>query len=121
MVELHRDFKILDTLYIERIYENNHDKVIAFIRGDLLFIFNFHPTRSFTDYGIPLKGKFRVIIDSDDPAFGGFDRFDRKTIYTSVRKAEGFALNVPFYLYLYLPSRTALVFKKEAIRKATEI
>ncbi len=38
-----------------------------------------------------------------------------------VRKAERHTINVPFYLYLYLPSRTALVFKKEAVRKATDI
>ena len=121
MVKLQSDFKILDDLYIGRIYENNYDKVIAFTRGELLFVFNFHPTNSFTDYGIPLKGKFRIIIDSDDPDFGGFDRIDRKSAYTSVKKTERHTLNAPFYLYLYLPSRTALVFKKEAIRKATEI
>jgi len=121
MVKLYHDFRILDDLYINRIYENNYDKVIAFTRGRLLFVFNFHPTISFTDYGIPLKGKFRIVIDTDDPAFGGFDRVDRKASYTSVRKAERHTLNVPFYLYLYLPSRTALVFKTEAVRKATDI
>ncbi|MCX6330836.1 MAG: alpha amylase C-terminal domain-containing protein [Bacteroidia bacterium] len=121
MVKLQQDFNLLDDLYIGRIYENNHDKVIAFTRSDLLFVFNFHPTNSFTDYGIPLKGKFRIIIDSDDPDLGGFDRIDRKSNYTSVKKAERNTLNVPFYLYLYLPSRTALVLKKEAIKKATDI
>jgi 1,4-alpha-glucan branching enzyme len=121
MVSLQHDFSLLDNLYIERIYENNSDKVIAFVRNDLLFVFNFNPNSSFTDYGIPLKGKFRIIIDSDDPDFGGFDRIDRKAIYTSVKKAERNSINVPFYLYLYLPSRTALVFKREAIRKATDI
>jgi 1,4-alpha-glucan branching enzyme len=121
MVKLQQNYKILDDLYIGRIYENSYDKVIAFTRGELLFIFNFHPNKSFTDYGIPLKGKFSILIDSDDPAFGGFDRINRKAIYTSFRKAERQTLNVPFYLYLYLPSRTALVFKKEQIRKATDI
>jgi len=121
MVKLQHEFKILDDLYIGRIYENNYDKVIAFTRGDLLFVFNFHPVNSFTDYGIPLKGKFRVLIDSDDPAFGGFNRFDRDSVYTSVRKAERQTINVPYYLYLYLPARTALVLKKETVRKATEI
>jgi 1,4-alpha-glucan branching enzyme len=121
MVSLQLDFRLLDNLYIERIYENNHDKVIAFVRRDLLFIFNFNASRSFTDYGIPLKGKFRIIIDSDDPEFGGFNRIDRNTIYTSVRKADRQTFNVPFYLYLYLPARTALVFKRESVRKATDI
>ncbi|MDQ1296669.1 MAG: 1,4-alpha-glucan branching enzyme [Bacteroidota bacterium] len=121
MVNLQHDFRILDDLYINRIYENNHDKIIAFTRGDLLFVFNFNPALSFTDYGIPLKGKFSVLIDTDDPAFGGFNRFDRKSVYTSYKKAERHSLNVPFYLFLYLPARTALVFKREPVRKATDI
>jgi 1,4-alpha-glucan branching enzyme len=121
MVKLQKDFGLLDDLYINRLYENNSDKVIAFTRKDLLFVFNFHPSASFTDYGIPLKGKFRIIIDSDDPEFGGFNRIDRNTVYASQRKAERQTINVPYYLYLYLPSRTALVFRKELVRKATEI
>jgi 1,4-alpha-glucan branching enzyme len=121
MIKLHSDFKVLDIPSAFRIYENNNDKVVAFSRGDLLFVFNFHPQLSFTDYGIPVKGKYKIVLDTDDPAFGGFNRVDRSTIYTSYKKAERHALNVPFYLYLYLPSRTALVFKKEAIRKATDI
>ncbi len=27
------------------------DKLIAFERGDLVFVFNFHPTNSYSDYG----------------------------------------------------------------------
>ena len=118
MVNLHHGYKILDHPYVYRVYENNTDKVTAFMRGDLLFIFNFHPTLSFTDYGIPVQGRFKIVLDSDDPHFGGFDRIDRSSVYLSVRKAERNIINAPLYLYLYLPSRTALVFKKEAVRNA---
>jgi 1,4-alpha-glucan branching enzyme len=121
MVKLQHDFSFLENLYINRIYENTRDKVIAFTRGELLFVFNFHPTVSFTDYGIPLKGKFRIILDTDDPGYGGFNRIDREVIYSSIRKAERQTLNLPFNLYLYLPSRTALVFKKEQVKRATDI
>ncbi len=121
MVRLHTDFKILDDLAVYRIYENNYDKVIAYMRGDLLFVFNFSPTASFTDYGIPVTGKFSIVLDTDDPAFGGFNRIDRKTIYISIRKAARNVINAPLYLYLYLPARTALVFKKEPVRRATDI
>ena len=121
MIMLHTDFNILDDLYVNRIYENNADKVVVYMRGDLLFVFNFHPTTSFTDYGIPVTGKFRIILDTDDQSFGGFNRIDRKTIYISIRKAERNIINAPLYLYLYLPARTALVFKKESVRRATDI
>jgi len=121
MVKLHTDFKILDDLTVNRVYENNADKVIAYMRGELLFVFNFHPNTSFTDYGIPVSGKFRIVLDTDDDAFGGFNRIDRKTVYLSIRKAERNIINAPLYLYLYLPARTALVFKKEPLRRATDI
>jgi 1,4-alpha-glucan branching enzyme len=121
MVKLHTDFKILDNLSVNRVYENNSDKVVAYMRGELLFVFNFHPTTSFTDYGIPVVGRFRIVLDTDDSSFGGFNRIDRKTIYLSIRKAERNIINAPLYLYLYLPSRTALVLIKEPVRRATDI
>jgi 1,4-alpha-glucan branching enzyme len=121
MVKLQDDYRILDKLIINRIYENNQDKIIAFLRGDLLFVFNFHPTASFPGYGIPVKGRFRIVLDTDDPGFGGFDRIDRSKLYLSVRKSETDKLNTPLNLYLYLPSRTAIVLKKESVRRATEI
>jgi 1,4-alpha-glucan branching enzyme len=121
MVKLHHDFKILDDLTITRIFENNSDKVVAYMRGEFLHVFNFHPTLSFTDYGIPVQGKFRIVLDTDDPNFGGFNRIDRSAVYLSIKKAERNIINAPLYLYLYLPSRTGLVFKREPIRKATDI
>jgi len=121
MIRLHRDFRLLDDIYVTRIYENNYDKVLAFARGEFLFVFNFHATNSFTDYGLPVKGKYRIVLDTDDPEFGGFNRIDRSQIYMATRKAERNILDVPFYLYLYLPSRTGLVLKREIVRKATDI
>jgi 1,4-alpha-glucan branching enzyme len=121
MLGLNSDGKLLENSYINRITENTYDKIIAFTRDDYLFVFNFNPSNSFTDYGIPITGKFKIVLDSDDPSFGGYNRIDRSVIYSSVRKAERNMLNVPFHLYLYLPSRTVLVFKKERVRKVTEI
>jgi 1,4-alpha-glucan branching enzyme len=106
---------------VTRIYDNNADKVLAYMRGELLFVFNFNPNISFTDYGIPMTGKFRLVLDSDDPAFDGFNRIDKKTVYISIRKAQRNIINAPLYLYLYLPARTAIVLKKEAVRRATDI
>ena len=43
------------------------DKVIVFERAGLLFIFNFHPTRSYTDYrvGVEKPGKYPSLILAD--------------------------------------------------------
>ncbi|HPX43164.1 MAG TPA: alpha amylase C-terminal domain-containing protein, partial [Bacteroidales bacterium] len=121
MLKLHREFRILDERSVNRIYDNNHDKIVAFTRGEFLMVFNFHPNKSFTDYGIPVKGKFRIVLDTDDPEFGGFDRLKRNVSYTSIRKTQRQTLDQPFHLYLYLPSRTGLVLKIEPTRRATDI
>ena len=40
------------------------DKVVVFERAGLVFIFNFHPTQSFTDYkiGVQSNGKYPSVI-----------------------------------------------------------
>jgi 1,4-alpha-glucan branching enzyme len=121
MLRLNRKGRLLEERYISRITENNHDKVIAFSRGDYLFVFNFHPSTSYPDYGIQLSGKYRIVLDTDDKEFGGFNRIDKSIVYWSVRKESRQTLSTPFRLYLYLPSRCAIVLKAEKIRRVNEI
>lgn len=58
------------------------DKIVVFERAGLLFIFNFHPTESFTDYrvGVEIAGEYHIVLSSDEKRFGGFDniRLDTK-------------------------------------------
>jgi 1,4-alpha-glucan branching enzyme len=52
------------------------DKMVVFERAGLLFIFNFHPTNSFTDYrvGVQEAGEYHIVLSSDEKGrFGGFD------------------------------------------------
>lgn len=44
--------------------KHDGDKVIAFERAGLLFVFNFHPTQSFTEYriGVNVTGDYKVSI-----------------------------------------------------------
>lgn len=82
------------------------DHVVAFMRGDLLFVFNFHPTQSFTDYGvIAPKGDYQIILSSDDKRFGGFERIDTSLVYSTISG------NNNEILRLYLPIRTAIVLR----------
>ena len=81
---------------------NDGDHVLAFRRGDLLFVFNFHPSQSFTDYGIPvLSGDYRIVLSSDDESYGGFNRIDTDVAYGSDGQIK-----------LYLPARTAVVLRR---------
>ncbi|XP_073140398.1 1,4-alpha-glucan-branching enzyme 1, chloroplastic/amyloplastic-like isoform X2 [Henckelia pumila] len=52
---------------------NEDKKVIVFERGDLVFVFNFHPENTYEGYkvGCDLPGKYRVALDSDAWEFGG--------------------------------------------------
>jgi hypothetical protein len=54
------------------------DKVIVYERAGLLFIFNFHPTNSYSDYrvGVEVSGEYEVLLSSDEAKFGGFDNID---------------------------------------------
>jgi len=88
--------------------KNAGDKVIAFERAGLLFVFNFHPTQSFTDYriGVMNPGSYRVVLDSDNPSFGGHARIDARVEHLS----EPFSIHGHYHsILLYLPSRTAQV------------
>lgn len=55
---------------------DDKDKVIVFERGDLVFVFNFHPKNTYEGYkvGCDLPGKYRVALDSDALEFGGHGR-----------------------------------------------
>ncbi len=93
-------------------WHNDGDQVLAFGRGDLVFVFNFNPTRSFSDYGFLVpRGSYKTVLDSDSIEFGGYGRIDDKL--------EHFTLMDPLYkkvrkewLKLYLPARSAIVLKK---------
>lgn len=112
MISLQERYRFLGSLNIETATDNDGDKVISFMRGDLLFVFNFHPDRSWSDYGIKAKGRFQIVLDTDDERFGGFNRVDRSIIYTAEHPGGRYPVNAPFYLKIYIPARTGLVFKK---------
>lgn len=59
------------------------DKVVAFERAGLLFVFNFHWANSYTDYrlGIEEPGKYQVVLNSDEPQHGGHGRVSMSTEY----------------------------------------
>lgn len=86
---------------------NDDDHVVAFMRGNLLFAFNFHPTQSFADYGIIApKGNYEIILSSDDKRFGGFDRVDTLLAYSTAPGPDNPLVR------LYLPARTVIVLKR---------
>jgi 1,4-alpha-glucan branching enzyme len=89
-------------------WKHEDDKMIVFERAGLVFVFNFHPTKSFTDYkiGIDTPGKYKIVLDSDTPDNGGHSRLDHKTVFHTFN--EGFA-GRRHHSFVYAPSRVAFV------------
>ncbi len=88
---------------------HQEDKVIIYEKGDYLFIFNFHPTRSFDGYFVPVGGlgDYKTVFSTDDQEFGGFSRVQKDYIYSAEKTPADW-----FGFKCYLPSRTAIVLKK---------
>jgi 1,4-alpha-glucan branching enzyme len=107
------------------------DKMIVFERAGLLFIFNFHPTNSYTDYrvGVDVVGEYKVVLNSDERRFGGFDNVKSDSTYFTTpmvwNERKNFlqvnplgccfvALRVLMLdLQVYIPSRSCLVLGKK--------
>jgi 1,4-alpha-glucan branching enzyme len=115
MIGLLREKRLLEVPEIWKIWENKGDQVLVYTRGDLLFAFNFNPTRSFVDYGIPYSAaKFKVVLTTDSGIYGGHDRIDERMTYYTIPVAGS---DSQHYLRLYLPARSAVVFTKEELKK----
>lgn len=95
-----------------KLWEQNEDQVLAYERGDYVYVFNFHPTKSYTDYGILApNGKYRIALDTDAPEYGGFGLQDPEVEHFTKYDPE-FSFDGKGRLMLYLPARTALVLRR---------
>ncbi|MDR3094083.1 MAG: alpha amylase C-terminal domain-containing protein [Bacteroidales bacterium] len=96
----------------ELLSEDHQRQILAFRRGGLVFVFNFNPAQSFTNFGIPTgRGKFRIVCNSDSAKYAGFNRIDESMEYFT----ESILTDRPMentYLKVYIPARCALVFKQ---------
>ena len=95
---------------IFRLWLDNDRKVIAYRNKDIVYIFNFHPQNSYDSFQVPIhdKGKFKVILDTDDEEFGGLGRISKDVVYES-KNLENTDYDG---IEIYIPSRTALALKK---------
>ncbi len=102
---------------IQKLWEKDSDQVLAFMRGDLVFVFNFSPDKSYEGYGLLAPGGvYSTVLSTDNPDFGGFGNIDETV--------EHFTKPDPLYtpagverLPLYLPARTAMVLRKHPARR----
>jgi 1,4-alpha-glucan branching enzyme len=98
--------------------KSDEDKMVVVERGDCVFVFNFHPVNSYTDYRIGLKhgGDWRLVLSSDNPEFGGYSN-----LWTcncpAISSEEWEFNNRPASMMVYAPSRSVSVYAPvEAVR-----
>ena len=112
MISVLKSEKQLQKKPVVEIWHNDGDQVLAFMRGDLIFVFNFNPTRSFTDYGFLVPtGSYEVVLNTDSTDFGGNGLAD-DTMTHLTNFDELYVKDHKEWLKLYLPARSAVVLKK---------
>ena len=87
------------------------DKLIVAEKGDLVMVFNFHHTNSYTDYkvGTWKKGPYKVVLSSDEGVFGGYEnvtKWNDAEFHTNEDGHDG----RPNSMQVYAPSRTVVVY-----------
>ena len=112
MLSLLKSEKKFEQTPIIRLWDKDEDQVLAYMRGNLIFVFSFNPSQSFYDYGfLAPEGKYQVVLDTDSLAFGGNgltdDSIEHFTIHDELYHKDGKG-----WLKLYIPARTAFVLRK---------
>lgn len=103
-----------------RIHCHESNKVLAFIRNNVLLVFNFHPWIGFDEYHIPVNaGKYKLLLSTDSEQYGGQGRIEEKTYFTE--SGKGYTTLYENYLRIALPALTAAVFVKQASRTVYDL
>lgn len=105
MIQLIKNNGILLAPFAEQVHADPKNKVLVFLRGELIFAFSFHPEFSIPDYQFraPVMGQYQLVLNSDDQEFGGFGRIDSSNTYFTDQNQQ---------LSIYMTNRTAMVFKR---------
>ncbi len=104
MIKLVKKYSILKAKEVRNIYIDQKNLILAYKKGELIFLFNFHPSISEPNFLVRIyeRGNYEIIFSSDDEEFGGFNRISKNYVYSA--DEVGFKI--------YIPSRVVLVLKK---------
>lgn len=85
-------------------YVHVSDEILCYSRGPLMIVVNLHPTQSKVDHEVSApEGTYQLLLDTDEQRFGGQGRLQSGQRY----------FTKDFRVKFYLPSRTALVLRRE--------
>ncbi len=111
MIQLITKYKVQTAGFGNLVKSDDWNKILVFEKADLIFAFNFHINQSLPDYEffVPQKGEYEIILNSDAEAFGGHNRVDMSITHHTLHEKE----SGRYYLKVYIPNRSALVFRKK--------
>ncbi len=106
MLNLVKACGILEATDLQSLWIDQAKKILCYKKAGMIFLFNFHPTQSQTEFFVPVRqrGKWQVLFSTDEGRFGGDNRIDLDYVYHTSQDAslgEGFRI--------YSPCRTAMV------------
>ena len=112
MIAAIKEVKNIQKSDVVEVWHNDGDQVLAYMRRDYIFVFNFNPTRSFTDYGFLVpNGGYEVVLNTDAVEYGGNGLAD-DTVRHFTNFDSLYAKDKKGWLKLYIPARSAVVLRK---------
>lgn len=113
MLQVLKSVKKIQKLPVQEVWHNDGDQILAYSRGELLFVFNFSPVHSYAGYGFMVpEGKYKVVLNTDARIYGGNgladDTIAHFTNFDPLLQKDGKG-----WLKLYIPARSAVVLRKE--------
>ena len=113
MLDTIKTVKNFQTTPVVEIWHNDGDQILAYQRKDLIFVFNFSPKHSYTDYGFLVKpGAYEVVLNTDAKEFGGNGLADDSVVHFT-NPDPLYAKDKKEWLKLYIPARSAVVLRKK--------
>ncbi|MGH4137968.1 alpha-amylase family glycosyl hydrolase [Clostridium sp.] len=112
MLTLVKTYDVLGSSDLQNLWTDEQHKLLAFRKGGLVFLFNFNPVESFSEYELPTDeiGNYKIVFNSDEKTFGGQGRIAKDYIYHTDKLSQR---DCKTGIVIYSPSRTALVLKKQ--------
>ena len=106
---IEKDKNGLHLPWVYNVWDNEGDQVVAYRRGNLIFVFNWNGQKSFSDYGMLVpEGKYKVVLNTDAKEFAGFGLSD-DSIEHFTQPDKLYKKEHKGWLKLYLPARSAVV------------
>ena len=106
MLDFVKNHIVMNALPAWLLLADENNKTIVYERGNLIFVFNWG-SHSIPDYVIPVRqtGDYRILLTTDEPAFGGFNNIDTSVRFPSEQHGDSITMKV------YNVSRVATVYQ----------